>query len=206
MENEQRSVDNSFILLKCNNSAKIRRTNSLNDQSGSDQLLLHGSILIHLRIFFLPLRPSVRLNYPITLPVSSYAVKLVHFALCSFLLTLRAETSRWKRIAFRPTVFPLTKVILMGCKRQQSARLFQSAISTKATKRDKSNRDENWKQTALHRSRIWKKRMNTRTTWNIQGILHPDDALWFRSIIKFSLSAFRYSHFTKTAKRTLAAK
>jgi len=52
------------------------------------------SILIHLRSFFLPLRPSVRLNYRVSLPVSSYAVKLVHLALCSFLLTLRTETSR----------------------------------------------------------------------------------------------------------------
>lgn len=54
----------------------------------------HVSILIHLRVFFLPLRPSVRRNYPVSSPVSSRAVKLVHLALYSFLLTLRAETSR----------------------------------------------------------------------------------------------------------------
>lgn len=113
---------------------------------------LHVSVLIHLRVFFLPLRPSARFNYPVSLPVSriaSYAVKLVHLALCSFLLTLRTETSRWKRIAFRPTVFPLTKVILMGRKRRQSARFLQSGVSTEP-RSEIIGTKTNWKQTALH--------------------------------------------------------
>lgn len=125
-----------------------RRTNSINSQSGKVQLLLHVSILIHLHVVFLPLRPSVGLNYRVSFSVSSYAMKLVHLALCSFLLTLCAETSRWKRIAFRPTVFPLTKVILMDRKRRQSACLLQSVVSIVNEIRVITT-ETNWKWTSI---------------------------------------------------------
>lgn len=190
--------------FKCNNPAKIRRANSLNGQSGRAQSSLHVSILIHLRVFFLPLRPSARFNYPVSLPVSriaSYAVKLVHLALCSFLLTLRTETSRWKRIAFRPTVFPLTKVILMGRKRRQSARLLQSGVSTEP-RSEIIGTKTNWKQTALHCIHVFERSGRAHVPCGMLEETQPlrPNALYFRSIIKFSLSTSRCSRFTKTAK------
>lgn len=194
MENGQRSFDNSFIPLKPRATLnaiapqRFARTNSLNGRESGRAIPpaistrfptrfdINTSSCIfpsHFSRVYAVIIPSVR-PYP--------AAKLVHLALHSFLLTLRAETSRWKRIAFRPTVFPLTKVILMGRKRRQSARLLQSAVPDNELRmRDKSNRDENRPESGI--AALHLKEPGRAHVPHVRGTrsLRPN-AFWFRGV------------------------